>query len=239
MGLPNAGRATLLRAIADACGVTLIEVDARKLAKDPRSLAEELRAIVREARLLDRTPLVTHVDAVADQAIVASELIERLGRPVLFTSSRTPEALRGNRTLMTIELRPLSARSRARLWIDSLGTGSESDGVLLAGRYPLAPGLIVRAATAARSNAHGAEVQAEHIEAAVRTVLDARLARFAKRVEVTQSWDDLVLAEDHRSTITELLARIRARDRVYEDWGFARKVGKGLGVAALFSGPPG
>jgi SpoVK/Ycf46/Vps4 family AAA+-type ATPase len=26
---------------------------------------------------------------------------------------------------------------------------------------------------------------------------------------------------------------------VYEDWGFAEKLGKGLGVAALFTGPPG
>lgn len=35
------------------------------------------------------------------------------------------------------------------------------------------------------------------------------------------------------------MARVREKRRVYEDWGFADKVGKGLGVAALFSGPPG
>jgi len=35
------------------------------------------------------------------------------------------------------------------------------------------------------------------------------------------------------------MARIRERARVYETWGFAKKVGKGLGVSALFSGPPG
>jgi AAA+ superfamily predicted ATPase len=239
VGLPNAGRATLLRAVAESLGVGLVEVDARKLTKEPRTLVDELRIIVREARLLGRTPLVTHVDAIVDHAVVARELVERLGGPVLFTSSRTPDDLRGNRPLITIELKPLSARHRGRLWIDSLGTGSDTDAALLAARYPLAPGLIVRAATAARSRADGLELQSEHIESAIRTVLDARLARFAKRVEVTQTWEDLVLAEDHAATITELMARIRARDRVYEDWGFARKVGKGLGVAALFSGPPG
>ena len=59
------------------------------------------------------------------------------------------------------------------------------------------------------------------------------------RVNVTQSWDDLVLPEDQTMAIVELLARIRARRRVYEDWGFAQKLGKGLGVTALVSGPPG
>ncbi|MEO8845881.1 MAG: AAA family ATPase [Kofleriaceae bacterium] len=239
VGLPNAGRATLLRAVADSLGVGLVEVDARKLTKEPGTLVDELRVIVREARLLGRTPLVTHVDAIVDHAVVARELVERLARPVLFTSSRAPDGLRGNRALVTIELKPLSARHRGRLWIDSLGSGSDTDAALLAARYPLVPGLIVRAATVARTRAEGQPLQSEHIEAAIRTVLDARLARFAKRIEVTQTWDDLVLADDHAATITELMARIRARDRVYEEWGFARKVGKGLGVAALFSGPPG
>ena len=239
VGLPNGGRATLLRAVADALGMGLIEVDGRKLAKDPTCLVDELRVIAREARLLNRTPLIANIDAIADHAIVASELVDRIAGPVLFTSARTPDGLRGNRTLTEIELPPLSGWNRGQLWIESLGAGTETDAAALAGRYPLAPGLIVRAAAAAQSRAGGQELEATHIKAAVRTVLDAKLARFAKRVDVTQSWDDLVLAEDHTATVVELLARIRARDRVYEDWGFARKVGKGLGVAALFSGPPG
>jgi len=70
-------------------------------------------------------------------------------------------------------------------------------------------------------------------------VLDDRLGTFAKRIEVTQTWDDLVIDHDQAQAITELIARVRQRRTVYEQWGFASKVGKGLGVAALFSGPPG
>jgi SpoVK/Ycf46/Vps4 family AAA+-type ATPase len=69
--------------------------------------------------------------------------------------------------------------------------------------------------------------------------LDDRLGNFAKRVNVTQTWDDLVLPQDQLDAVTELVARIRQRRTVYEQWGFAAKVGKGLGVSALFSGPPG
>jgi SpoVK/Ycf46/Vps4 family AAA+-type ATPase len=80
---------------------------------------------------------------------------------------------------------------------------------------------------------------AAHIEAGIRSVLDDRLAGLATRITVTQSWDDLILPDEQTTAVIELLARIRERRRVYEDWGFAEKVGRGLGVSALFSGPPG
>jgi SpoVK/Ycf46/Vps4 family AAA+-type ATPase len=35
------------------------------------------------------------------------------------------------------------------------------------------------------------------------------------------------------------VSRVRNRKRVLDEWGFARKVGKGTGLSALFSGPPG
>ena len=36
-----------------------------------------------------------------------------------------------------------------------------------------------------------------------------------------------------------MVARVRHRRRVIDEWGFGRKIAKGLGVASLFSGPPG
>src|SRR5690606_37106574 len=49
----------------------------------------------------------------------------------------------------------------------------------------------------------------------------------------------LVVRADQIEAITYLVARIRQRRTVYEQWGFAAKVGKGLGTTPLFSGPPG
>ncbi len=48
-----------------------------------------------------------------------------------------------------------------------------------------------------------------------------------------------MIEREQAQSIAELIARIRQRRTVYETWGFAAKVGKGLGVSALFSGPPG
>jgi SpoVK/Ycf46/Vps4 family AAA+-type ATPase len=95
------------------------------------------------------------------------------------------------------------------------------------------------AAAAAKARAAGRKLTPEDVELGIRAALDDKLGHFAKRVEVTQSWDDLVIERDQAQSITELIARIRQRRTVYETWGFAAKVGKGLGVSALFSGPPG
>jgi SpoVK/Ycf46/Vps4 family AAA+-type ATPase len=49
----------------------------------------------------------------------------------------------------------------------------------------------------------------------------------------------LVLPADQRESIEELIARVKQRRTVYESWGLGRHFGRGLGVSALFSGPPG
>jgi SpoVK/Ycf46/Vps4 family AAA+-type ATPase len=74
---------------------------------------------------------------------------------------------------------------------------------------------------------------------AVRGVLDAKLTTLGTRLAWRQTWDDLVLPDDAVDDIVEFVSRVRHRRLVYETWGMARKVAKGMGLSALFSGPPG
>jgi len=73
----------------------------------------------------------------------------------------------------------------------------------------------------------------------LRSVLDAKLATLGTRITWRQQWDDLVLPDDAIDDIIEFVARVRHRRQVYEAWGLGRKVAKGMGLSALFSGPPG
>jgi len=70
-------------------------------------------------------------------------------------------------------------------------------------------------------------------------VLDAKLTTLGTRIMWRQTWDDLVLPDDAVDDIVEFIARVRHRRQVYETWGMGRKVAKGMGLSALFSGPPG
>ena len=74
---------------------------------------------------------------------------------------------------------------------------------------------------------------------ACRSVSRPRLEDLAERIPPLASWDDLVLPEMHKQTLRQLAAQSRQRMRVYEDWGFAIKGRRGLGLSALFSGPSG
>ncbi len=243
-GTPGAGRSTVLAALALERGFEVFETDARSLAKDAVVLAGELRAIARECKLLGRIPLLANLDALVDDkenrlGLVGSELVAQLDGLVLATCGVNRPTIRWDRPTIVIELGQPTSEQRAALWLRELGQGSASDAELLATRYPLAPALIHHAAVAAKARAGAQALTPDDIYAGIRAVLDDRLGQYAKRVTVTQSWDDLVLPQDQVDSIVELMARVRGRRRVYEQWGFGAKVGKGLGVSALFSGPPG
>ncbi|HUQ52110.1 MAG TPA: AAA family ATPase [Gammaproteobacteria bacterium] len=244
-GTPGLGRRTLLLAAASSAGARILEVNSKKLSKDHSQLKKQLKLIARECKLLQRAPLICNIDALVDDKdqarvdLVGSELVSEIDGPVFVTCGVQRPAMRWDRPCVVIDVKPPTSEQRAKLWRDSLGQGTEEDSQFLATQYPLAPALIVRAAEAAKTRANGGKLQPEDIYAGVRAVLDDKLGDYAKRVDVTQSWDDLVLPQDQLDAIKYLVARIRQRRTVYEQWGFAAKVGKGLGTSALFSGPPG
>ena len=99
--------------------------------------------------------------------------------------------------------------------------------------------MIVRAAESVTAAAHSESIQVADIHEGLRAHLDRDLAGIATRVETRQTWNDLVLPVDQFDLLVELVARVRRRDQVLDQWGFADKVGRGIGTAALFSGPPG
>jgi SpoVK/Ycf46/Vps4 family AAA+-type ATPase len=48
-----------------------------------------------------------------------------------------------------------------------------------------------------------------------------------------------VLPPDDEAVLRQLVDQVRLRARVYDDWGFRRKLSRGLGITALFAGESG
>ena len=65
------------------------------------------------------------------------------------------------------------------------------------------------------------------------------LEDLAQRIDGRAGWDDLVLPAAQRRTLAEIVAHVRHRAQVYDDWGFGAKSARGLGVTALFAGASG
>src|SRR3569623_365562 len=238
-GATGLGRRTLLAAAAREAGVEVIEVDARRLAKEPALLRKQQKMIVRECKLLARVPLIANVEACADVEAVGSELVSEIEGVVLVTCGVQRPSLRWGRPVIVVEMAAPTSTQRVELWKAALGQGTIEDAEFLATQYPLALVVIHAAAQAALARSKGRKVVPDDIYAGIKTMLDDRLGEFARRVTVTQAWDDIVLPDEQVAHVAGMIARIRQRRRVYEQWGFAAKVGRGLGTPALFCGPPG
>jgi AAA+ superfamily predicted ATPase len=61
----------------------------------------------------------------------------------------------------------------------------------------------------------------------------------AERIEPVAGWDDIVLPEAQKNILKEIAAQVKQRNKVYEEWGFAKKGSRGLGISALFAGESG
>ena len=241
VGKSGTGRRSLVEAVGRDHGIEFLHVDARRLDMDRAVARMQLRDCAREARLLEKRLLVCNIDALAATSDKPErfDLLDDEIAGTFFATADRAVARRWRRAPMVVELDRLTAPQLTTLWARAIPEASAADAELLATMYPLAPALIYAAGKAARRQSSGQQLTDAHIAAGVTSVLDDRLAGLATRLRVSQVSSDLVLPDDQATALAELVARIRRRTMVMERWGFAEKVGKGLGVAALFSGPPG
>lgn len=116
------------------------------------------------------------------------------------------------------------------------------DIALLAAAYPLPLDGLERALhlAAARGACGQSEAQqAAAVGAACHLVACPQLPLFATRLAPSFALDDLVLPQDRRLQLDELVAHVSFANTVLNTWGFGAQLPYGRGVAALFSGPSG
>ena len=65
------------------------------------------------------------------------------------------------------------------------------------------------------------------------------LDNLAQRLTPKATLDDIVLPEAEKTLLEQIAQHVGQRSRVYEEWGFARKMNRGLGISALFAGESG
>jgi ATP-dependent 26S proteasome regulatory subunit len=66
-----------------------------------------------------------------------------------------------------------------------------------------------------------------------------RIDALAHRLEPKATWDDIVLPQPEVELLRHITHQVRQRSKVYEEWGFSRKMSYGLSVNALFTGESG
>ncbi len=257
-GPDGAGRKSLVFGAAREGARPVLHLRCKELAAwDLTELGRLAQAVVREALLFDALPLFDGVDALAphaesgrpDRMRPFEVTLAALSAPVAATCGpRDGRPVALGRGLLMVDVPVPTEAARATLWRRALD-GSSAAGLdfdAVASRYPVTGGVLLRSAAAAtaladaRARAGGAAgVTDGDVHAGLRGTLDIKLSGLGRRVSWRQTWDDLILPDDSLEEVREFIARVKHKRRVYDEWGFARKFAKGLGLSALFSGPPG
>jgi len=74
---------------------------------------------------------------------------------------------------------------------------------------------------------------------AVKVQVRKPLEGLAERIEPQADWSDLVLPDGQMAVLKQMVSFLSHRSNVFDDWGFRAKSNRGLGLAALFTGPSG
>ncbi|HLL23350.1 MAG TPA: ATP-binding protein [Kofleriaceae bacterium] len=239
-GAPGSGREILLRFAASQLGKPLLLVSGRGLDGD------KLVAAFREATL--HGALLAFKDA--EEAMVEQgrarlrECLEVYQASVALAGlGESAQAIVPLRPTTDLQIPLLPHADREQLWRTYLGVAALTDVQWreVAGLYNLGVGGIVNAAATAREIARAEEQQVgrTHVARAVRQLFDADLKTVATRMEVSQTWDDVVLPDDVVESLVGIVDRVAFRNEVLGEWGFGRKIGKAHGLTILFSGQPG
>ena len=232
-------RRMIAAAAAVASGVQPHLLRAEELPAAPVEREALARLWEREAALLPAALVIEYEGP--DLARRLTPFVENLFSPV-FLSGREPLGLE-KRCSLRFDVRKSTPDEQHMLWQrylpEHVAAAAELDRVVA--HFDFGPVELRSAALQARERLTIPEPQA-----AARAVWDAcrmqarqRLEDLAQRLEPAVEWDDLVLPEAQKSLLRDIAAQVRHRWRVYNDWGFADKCARGLGISALFSGPSG
>lgn len=137
---------------------------------------------------------------------------------------------------------------RHELWdlllADTKFIGPDVDLGAVASKFRFSGGQIRDSAATARNLARWRDpdngtVTMRDLYAACRLQSNRKLATLAQKIKPHYRWDDIVLPDDRFQQLHEVCNYVKHRVRVYNEWGFSRKLSMGKGINALFTGPSG
>ena len=177
------------------------------------------------------------------------ELLDFSGTVIWATKRRwQPQGIERERPFYWFEFAVPAYTQRVVLWshyiaeaVPGAGTHGGYDTAALAGQFALTLGQIRDAVAAAKDTAHqeGRALGNHDLFAAARTYSNPNLAGLAQKLAPRFGWSDIILPANQIDILREIVATVRGRPVVLDDWGLARKLVPSRGVAVLFAGPPG
>ncbi|MDE2502778.1 MAG: ATP-binding protein, partial [Burkholderiales bacterium] len=244
IGVDGGSKLDVARQVAGALGRHLQRLAIESLPASKTELDALARLWQRERLLL---PIALYIDAdelagAGAETVAAFTAFASRDVGLAFVALRDAPA----RTLpqaLAFDVAKPTAREQHDAWRDALADDASAEAAaaapLLAGHFDLSLRDLGQALTLARAAAPEPPLTLAPLWAACRRLTQPRLDELAQRIEARAGWDDLVLGDEAAALLRQIAAQVRRRFLVYEDWGYAARSARGLGISALFSGESG
>ena len=225
-------------------GVLSIDMDLLAQAIDPGEL---LKRALRDARMLNTLPLIENLDACFEDdrpAVWAGNALAFF-EEIIVTSGRErwyPSGSMHVRPILHVEFDLPGYQQRLQLWQEALDVDKDDD-ILdqAAAQFVLSSGQIRDAAHTAQdiARARGEQITRPDLFSAARAHSHHHLAKLARHIDPRYSWEDIILPNEQRDMLREVVSAVRGKARVMEVWGVGKKLVSSQGITVLFAGPPG
>ena len=175
-----------------------------------------------------------------EQQRLLSKFLKMIEAPIIVSSS--VRLTLSGRYALTYEIPDLEQSEQRELWQNYLGEHAapmtpEIESIVA--NFQLTPQEIYSAAHSSMAIANSYEDLGEKIWTTCRDRARPKLDELASRIEPSAGWSDLILPNDRKEMLREMIAQVRHRTQVFEKWKFKKKNNRGLGLCALFAGTSG
>ncbi len=250
-GSPGAGKLRVAQALAAVSGRRyVLSVEASFLPSDALRLGTLLRALAQEAEILGAQLVLRRIDNFVTGGPITSVLRQCMtlaGAPIWCTSDVDPMRMDaphlGDLAIVRVSIGLPDIELRRMAWaadLARLGVAVTQEDVNTVGsEYPLSRAGIETAARLVRAQASDVEPISTVIGRAAESQMRGQLARFAKRSRSKARLDHLVLTDNTREQVNELLTALQRRTFVMDRWGLTDRHATGRGIVTLFNGAPG
>ncbi|MEH1895747.1 MAG: ATP-binding protein [Nostoc sp.] len=170
------------------------------------------------------------------QALPLHRFLTRSGG-LIFLSTREIRQNLGQSTIVVDVEKPTPTEQKAT-WSEALGTVADISPRLLTGQFNLNLVTIEQIAQQVLAETPNPEIP-NRLWSACLGNTRPQLDTLAQRLDLKATWDDIVLAPEETNLLHQIADQIRQRSQVYQNWGFDKRMNRGMGISALFAGESG
>ena len=246
-GCDSASKQLIAWHAVSTLGLHLYRLPAEWLPSNATELDTLARFINRESALL---PIAFYVDAneidkpagetaETNRSSTLQRFLTRINC-LVFLDTRDVRTFATAQTI-TVDVAKPSRGEQQTAWEQTLGSSAADNPAKLAGQFNLGLAEIDRIAKAMPTEPVAGDERTFHERLWDECLASTRprLDELAQRLDAKAKWPNLVLPKQEMNLLRQIAAQVSQRAKVYEEWGFSKKMNRGLGISALFAGDSG